>query len=195
MRSTGDWDFSDTNWQLDTAQYISAPTSWRKKDSPNGTTRGLIKTSVVPIASVKEGRIITYIKQTYIQGRTLWIFYFRYQDSSNYYFVKIEPTGGYLYCSIGKRVAGVDTTLQIAATSQPDSSWRRIRVTWWNDYVGLVIRFEWWNGSAWVNLLSDAYDSNNLWSTIGGRIGFLSQTLGAGMHSGWIDDTEIYGIA
>jgi len=191
--STGDWDYSDNNWTLDSTDYVSAPSSLFRTAAA-GYTSVLVKTSTVPIAQVKEGRIDTYAKMytDTLAVREAIRIVFRWQDDNNYYYVVITPNSANLYWEIDKKVAGVITTIASGNISLGYDDWQRYRVTWWNDYVGLVIRFEYWNGSQWVKVY-DAYDSANLWKATGGRVGFyLANTLGAPNYTK-IDDSNIYG--
>jgi hypothetical protein len=70
------------------------------------------------------------------------------------------------------------------------SNWNKVRITWWNDLVGLVIRVELFTGGVWVKFLDDGYDTANEWKDIGGRVGLKSE---ANPNTTCYDDTEIYG--
>lgn len=175
---------------LDSAIYVSSPSSLYTY----GIATALVKTTTVPISSVKEGRIDTYVRSNRVNQAAMIIF--RYQDASNFYYAYFywTPTAGTVTFEIHRVYGGVDTTLQTGnVTGLNINEWIRIRVTWWNDYVGLVIRFEYWNGSTWVIGCNDAYDSNNYWKDVGGRVGLklLYYELG---YKVWADDTYIYGI-
>lgn len=190
--STGDWDFLNTDWELTTYKFYSAPSALHFKAAHNNC---LVKTSTVPIASVKEGRISIQIwAGAGATGATIDVV-FRYQDANNYYFVRLSfnISGG--TNQVGKVVGGVVTYLQSVLAIYPsDDNFHNFRVTWWNDSVGLVIRVELWNGSTWVTWIPDGYDSNNLWKDIGGRIGYGSFIIDLSPQSMDIDDTLIYGI-
>lgn len=190
--STGDWNVSSTNWTLDSAIYVSAPSSIRNTTALEFLT-ALVKTVVVPIANVKEGRIVTCGRFRISFDRIHLIF--RYQDANNYYEAMIEPlySAGYKTVHIRRVLAGVTTTLMEASVTISLNTWYQFRVTWWNDYVGLVIRLEYWTGTAWVKLLDDAYDSLNYWKDVGGRVGLGLYTYEANYWTN-ADDTEIYGI-
>ena len=186
--TTGDWDYSNTDWQLNSSVYVSPPSSFQELV----TTRVLIRTTVVPIGAVKEGRLLTWARidryDNYVH------FLFRWQDASNLYRVRVTQDGttaGSIY--IEKIVAGVPTQLVWTPISWPTVSWRKIRVTWWNDYVGLVIRIEYWDGEAWIKWGDEGYDSENLWKDTGGRVGFEVHAYSAGLAT-YLDDTEIYGL-
>lgn len=188
--STGDWDISGT-WDLDTSIYVSSPSSFHS----NLVGVAFIKTSVVPIADVKEGRVETEVRNDHWGNYILIMF--RYQDSDNYYYVKYwwSATTDYTIFQIHRVKAGVDTTLKTATKLYGAlNTWQKTRVTWWNDYVGLVIRFEYWNGSAWVKGCDDAYDSNNYWEDVGGRICLWLES-GGSSYDLYVDDTKIYGVS
>jgi len=189
--SSGDWDFKNTSWILDSAVYYSAPSSLHFTAYKNNTK---VKTTTVPIANVKEGRITVYLLASAQDGRIIDIV-FRYQDDDNYYFVRINVNSAGALQTTGRYKAGVLSVLKTATRTLYASTWYKFRITWWNDYVGLVIRVEKWNGSAWQTWIDDAYDSENLWQTIGGRIGFGSFHIDIHANYFWIDDTEIYGIS
>jgi len=193
--STGDWDFSDTNWDLDSSIYVSAPSSLRFK-YVGAYTDCFIKTIVVPIANVKEGRIITQVYLTNTASITMYLLIvFRYQDADNYYFIYIRGAGvaDKVDLYIKRRYGGAETSLAGADDiAFPSATWRKLRLTWWNDYVGLVIRLEYWDGSQWVQYY-EAYDANNYWKDTGGRVGFRGQC-GVSVYYVQLDDTEIYGI-
>ena len=185
--TTGDWDFSNTDWQLNSSIYVSPPSSFQEL----GTTRVLIRTTVVPIGTVKEGRLLSMARldryDDYVN------FLLRWQDASNLYRVRFDQTGaGLVSVYIEKIKVGVTTELWWKDYAWATSVWRNIRVTWWNDYVGLVIRVEYWDGENWV-LMYDAYDSENLWKDTGGRVGFYLHSYSAGLAT-YLDDTEIYGL-
>jgi len=193
MNSTGDWDITGT-WSLSTTVYISAPSSLETHYT--GVVTALIKTSTIPIASVKEGRIVTYCRSTIMNSYCFIVF--RYQDASNYYYVKWEPNtwlpDGQVLFSVHRVKDGSDTQIGFASPKGFNTTgWFLIRVTWWNDYVGLVIRFEYWDGSAWQKGCADVYDTNNYWKDIGGRVGLFLHCGDATYHV-WVDDTYIYGI-
>ena len=185
--STGDWDYSNTEWQLSSTVYVSPPSSFQEL----GTTNVLVKTSTVPIDKVKVGRLVSYFRMdrygNYVHCLLRW------QDGNNNYRVRFRQTGAELVTVyIEKIKGGVLTELWHDDYAWATVVWRKIRVTWWNDYVGLVIRVEYWDGENWV-IIHDAYDSENLWKDTGGRVGFDAHSYSAGLAS-YVDDTEIWGL-
>lgn len=194
--STGDWDFSDTKWRLDSADYTSPPSSLRKTwEAGYDATEVLVKTTTVPISSVKEGRIETYFKlRSGARAESVLEVRFRRQDADNYYFVRVfHVVINRLDVIIARNKAGATTTLWSGTASDIwYNVWHNLRVTWWNDSVGLVIRVEYWDGSNWVKIF-DAYDSENNWKAQGGRVGFLLLSLSSWFETS-IDDSIIYGI-
>jgi hypothetical protein len=200
--TTGNWDFSNTNWVLDSVHYVSSPSSLREDHHVQWTTDSvlaLIKIGIVPIASVKEGKMETQWRQEAGAGQINIVF--RYQDDNNYYYVQFSPynyLSGYgLQAACYKVVAGIQTQLgtTVKTLYTIDSNWTNVRITWWNDAVGLVIRAEYYNGSVWTSLF-DYYDTLNLWKTIGGRVGIrvYGYYSYATHYCGNIDDTYIYGV-
>lgn len=188
--SSGDWDFETTSWELNSTYYVSSPSSMHFLSTTNNTK---VKTTVVPIANVKEGRVITQVRCTILNARTFIVF--RWQDADNFY--AWEVCSGNTYANqIWRRKAAVNTSIKSTKTAYlPAATWTNLRLTWWNDYVGLVVRTEYWNGSAWANVIGDAYDSENNWKAIGGRIGlgYFGITPSHGTYW-YYDDTLIYGI-
>ena len=185
--STGDWDYSNTEWQLSSTIYVSPPSSFQEL----GTTRVLVRTTTVGIDKVKEGRLVSYFRMDRYANYVHFLL--RWQDVNNKYRVRFEQTGtGLVDIYIEKVKGGVVTELWWGTKSWPTDVWRKIRVTWWNDYVGLVIRVEYWDGENWV-IIHDAYDSENLWKDTGGRVGFDIHSYAAELPS-FLDDTEIWGL-
>lgn len=192
--SSGDWDYSSTNWELDEAQYVSAPSSLSVLEIGGVYLTALVKTTTVPIANVKEGRLETYFRHNHEGVHNKVDFIFRYQDADNCYYLFIRMYDGIDGSLQVYRVkAGVPTLLDHKdVASFAVNTWFRYRVTWWNDYVGLVIRVEKYSAGEWVTEF-DAYDSENNWKDIGGRVGAASSRFEDPYHV-WIDDTKIYGI-
>lgn len=195
--TTGDWDFSSINWELDEAQYVSSPSSLSCLEDAGVLLLALVKTDTVPIANVEEGRVITSFRFT-ISGEDIakMRVVFRYQDSSNFYYVRIRTTGvsPNAIIEIYRVKAGDSTLLDSLVVSVAKDVWVQWRVTWWNDYVGLVIRVDRYVSEAWEHQL-DAYDSENNWEDIGGRVGIGLIRAGVVIHFIWADDTAIYGIS
>lgn len=186
--TTGDWDFSNMNWLLDDGQYVSAPTSLKCANSDEPFV--FIKTSIVPITSVKEGRVITRCRISH-NCENMRLAIFRYQDEDNYYFVMIDARNH--DALVYRRKLGVETKLDEGSHGEvKDDEWIKLRVTWWNDYVGLAIRVEVWYGDEWVKVV-DAYDTENYWKDEGGRVGFKPD-VSQPAYPTWFDDTEIYGV-
>jgi len=194
--SSGDWDFKNTSWELNSTIYTSSPSSLKFKANLNHC---LVKTTTVPIGNVKEGRIITqwYCAYAYnVFPKTEIVF--RYQDDDNYYMFQIwgDNYAARVHYKIYRRKAGVNTILRTSSTLWAGTGvWRKFRITWWNDYVGVVIRVEYWSGTEWVKLLADAYDSENNWKDVGGRIGLGDFGIGIDASYFYFDDTYIYGIS
>lgn len=191
--TTGDWDFNNACWKLDDGQYVSSPSSLQSvRASPDclddPTVQALVKTSVVPIASVKEGRIDTKFRYGQASDVNKLLIFFRLQDSNNYYRVRIRGDGSIL---ITRLKAGVSTTIASGTFSNVINTWQRFRIIWWDDAVGLVIRVEMYVSPDWVKK-AQGYDTPNYWSDVGGRIGLALLDNGPAYRV-WVDDTIIYG--
>jgi len=187
--TTGDWDFDNANWVLDSSIYVSAPSSFRE-DWTAAAPKFFIKTTVVPIANVKEGRVITYLRFARASVADSVTIYLRYQDVNNHYKVLIYGNGT---INVIRVKAGVSTTITTGSVTITPATWQNFRFTWWNDYVGLVVRVEHYEGGNWVKKVSpDAYDAENNWKDIGGRVGF--RHVASAAFPTWMDDTYIYGV-
>lgn len=193
--TTGDWDYSNPDWTLDTSVYVSPPSSFRKNPTAGLTDISVfIKTSVVSIDKVKEGRFVTQLRFFQTDNVSRFEVYFRRQDSLNQYGVEVlwQSAGG--RWRVFRDDAGVRTVLrEVTASSYPPSQvfWL-LRVTWYNTPSELLIRVERWTGSAWEKLFDDTLDPLNKWTDIGGRVGFYVNS-----YMGWtqhLDDTEIWGV-
>jgi hypothetical protein len=199
--SSGDWDFSSTDWELDAVRFHSAPTSWRAVNGQPNSTRALVKTPTAPIAYFKQGRMTNwiYMRQVFSAGVYERLrFYFRWQDANNFYCVEILWTGSNWTWSVIRSLASIETTLRSStlASYPPASTWWTFRITWWvSEVKGLVVRVERYTGSEWVTLFGDAYDSNDYWKDTGGRIGHEGYIIGAAPNgeSGNVDDQTFIG--
>jgi hypothetical protein len=189
--STGDWDYSSTNWELNSVKYVSAPSSLAVLEDADVFLDVLVKVTTVPIANVKEGRIVTSFLYGDIDVKHKVRVVFRYQDADNYYYVKFD---GGSNAVLVRRKAGVETSLKTYDFTPTYALWNKVRVTWWNDYVGLVVRVEAYEDTSWVEK-GDGYDSENNWETIGGRVGFRMARESYYGFKVYIDDSEIYGIS
>lgn len=185
--TTGDWDFLNNNWALDNVLFVSPPSSLKFTVAANRTT---IKPTTVPIANLKEGRIIMWIRGILANADTSIIF--RYQDALNgYYLYARTAADSRLYRYLG----GVNTQLSASGINWlPINTWVRMRLTWWNDAVGLVVRSEYWTAGAWAQIMPDGYDAPNHWKDIGGPIGMGNYGSGNNSNLFRYDDTYIYGI-
>jgi len=199
--TTADWDFSGTNWSLDTTYYVSSPSSLAITPSSAYTSlTGFIKTSVVPNLKVREGRYITQFRVCLLTTTNHLKFYFRYQDANNYYMVDIhQVTAPGANIDVVRVVGGFPTTL--ASVTDPNwprwlcwavGGWDAVRITWTEDATGrLVIKVEKWEGGAWTLVMADVIDSNNYWASVGGRVGFYIDSYNNSTTN--LDDGEIWG--
>jgi len=184
FEDTASWDFDSSNYELDTSVYLSAPSSIRTKiTNPYSSVIGLVKTSVLPIADVAEGRIIAYFNANggTHAGVNHLKFFFRYQDASNHYLVDIHQVsapGGNI--DVIRVKDGSSTTLGTATDPNWPSygwSWDGVRITWLGlPPDSLAITVEKYVAGAWTLVMVNGgivYDPSNYWST-GGRVGFYT---------------------
>lgn len=192
--TTADWDFSSANWALSTSYYVSSPSSVRLRSGVGPTMYTLLKTSVVPISDLKEGMIVTQIMQR--ENNWHHEIVFRFQDEDNYYCIYIKMNAGADVIQLKKRKDASNTLLKTGTSADwiDAYQWKKIRIRWWNDAIGLLIKMDRWDGSQWVEMLS-YYDTPNEWKDIGGRVGFGGINVSTGGNSGswYYDDTEIWG--
>ena len=189
--STGDWDFSSADWELDATIFHSPPTSLQTLGAAV-IVEVLIKTGVVPNANMRQGRIDTYLYYNTLWAATFFGFSIRFQDATNFYYVKIQADGAALI----QRVHSVAGDVILASGNLPvtPTVWERWRATWWDDYVGIAIRLEKYVGAAWVTQL-EGYDAPNYWKAAGGRSGFrFRRAQDADARNLYVDDTYLYGV-
>jgi hypothetical protein len=194
--ASGDWTFNNTNWELDSGNFYSATTSWRGNGAIGSSCRMLARTTVVPIAYVKEGRYEIWLRaiQQFSGGNyETWRFLFRYQDADNYYCVEVAWNGSVWTWQIIRRYTASETTLRTwtSAVYPPNQTWWQFRISWFNLGTRLIIQVDRWTGTAWTQLFASGYCSNNYWSTTGGQIGF--ECVKIITTSGNIDDITIRG--
>jgi hypothetical protein len=203
--STSDWQFSSSNWTLDTGTYISAPSSLKWTASQVWT---ILKQSVAggPIA---EGRIVTWYRfangagglqwgvpfnfrnQTTDGGSILWQFY----DLALYGSViaagkpQDQASAGRVTSSNARTNLGTKT---ISPSLNPNT-WYKLRVAWWVSAGVLMIRLEYFDGTDWVKLCDDWADSTNQWATsTTNRVSVGGVACNASPNNTWFDDTEIW---
>ncbi|MBA7608626.1 hypothetical protein ES703_15805 [subsurface metagenome] len=189
--STTDWDFYCDRWQLDTEDFVSAPSCLTlEKGDPLASNALWCKHSVT--GAVTEGRLVTQLK--WYTSPAFPYLLFRGQDPDGEASV---DAGYYLVVAIGSSLwspPGVSYINEI-----PDAgTWANYRVTWWegknlqND-PATVCRVEKYIDPDWTQMGVDMYDTERLNkdSSIN-RVG-LGRTSCATIPAVRFDDTEIWG--
>jgi len=199
--TTADWDFSGSNWSLDTTYYVSSPSSLAITPTASYTSlTGFIKTSVVPNSKVREGRYITQFRVCGLAMNVTHLkFFFRYQDANNYYLVdiyQVTSPGGKI--EVVRMLDGVRTVL--GGADDPNwprwlcwavGGWDAVRITWTEDAIGrLVIKVEKLVNATWT-AVADVIDPNNYWASVGGRVGWFIDSYNNSTTN--LDDGEIWG--
>jgi hypothetical protein len=197
--STSDWDFSGSEWMLDTSDYVDPPASLRF----NYTNRfALLKQASVGMP-LPEGIIETYFKQkAQTSATTAGWFYLRNQSadggtgSANYYRLTL---GGYV-AGDGQpldkaRLSRAGTLIDEKTLNPPiyPYQWERIRVKFWV-YAGVFfVSLEKYvaggDGGGWVKLCGDWSDPTNSWANSSiNRVGIS----GLYYYPSLFDVTKIY---
>lgn len=188
--ATRDWDFSTTNWILDTSIYVSSPSSFKALEELDmlckytGTT------------NLPQGRLVTWWMTNFTAGIT---FYFRCQTPVGS--ASVDETYWVFLDQINAIVDAGRTTEPRYAERKSSliggwdiNKWWLNRVTWWSDpNIGLIIRVERMMRDTWQKECEDFIDENDVWkdSTIN-RVGFYLSASDVDGQYTWIDDTEIW---
>jgi len=195
--SLADWDFlAGLIYALDNAVYVSSPSSLRiTVPSASGLRVGCLNKDSSCV-NLPQGRIETQLRSTSI-GNARPAIIFRNQggvgsiDNDNTYFVTVAGTTA----NATKRVAGGITGLGSWSRSYADNTWYQERITWWNEPPALILRYEYWDGSAWVIVTPDITDSApSFEGSTTNRCGLGDNRTG-GPYYNYFDDTMIYGPA
>jgi hypothetical protein len=200
--STSDWDFSSTNYSLDTSIYISEPSSLRF-NSVN--IYALLKQSVAG-GPIPEGMIETYARFRSGIASYWWPFLFRNQAAdglcniNNTYALALSFTttgAGQPYDKV-RFYYVLNGTLylieekSISPAIYPDT-WYLLRCKFWVYDGVLMVAFEYFDGSDWVKLCGDFSDANNRWAASGiNRVGIGSAWPNTSPYYTWFDNTKIY---
>jgi len=193
--ATSDWDFGSAPWQLDTSNYVSAPSSLKILST---STLYPILCKYPGTTNISQGQIASYVKANYNWGNSsapyIYLF-FRNQSS-----VGSTPSGQNSYTiyliisSITARIykPGLSLYVNTSLLAYPSDAtqWNKYRLTWWTDPggAGLMVRLEYWDGSQWVKMINDVNEPSNQYASSSiNRVG-----IGAGSGPAWFDDTEIW---
>ena len=186
-----DWDFEDANWAIDTAQYVSSPSSLKQVAGDFAS----ILSRRSDCQNLPQGRIVTQFRAT-TDGSILALLC-RNQaalgvaDSLNCYELYRTLNGASGYCSMIRFEAG-ETAWSASFGTLPALSantWYQFRFTWWIDWGSVRFRLERWNGSAWVQEGEDVTDPANKWAASSVNRPGLKHLY----DNIWRDDTELWG--
>ena len=198
--SLADWDFrAGEVYALDNAVYTSAPSSLRitGPGGENNFTTCLNRDA--SCLNLPQGRLETQFRVGDFTNEGNPQISFRNQgalnsiDDDNTYYIRIGANTNTLY----KRVAATETNLGTWTRTHYNLTWYRERITWWNEAPVLLIRYEYWDGSAWVIVTPDITDSSPDFgdsSTNRCGLGFYIRAP-SNNRNFWYDDTMIYGPA
>ena len=195
--SLADWDFlAGLIYALNNAVYVSSPSSLRiTVPSASGFRVGCLNKDSSCV-NLPQGRIETQLRSRNI-GVARPAIIFRNQggvssiDNDNTYFVTVTNVGA----NATKRVAGVTTILGDWPCVHSSDTWYQERITWWNESLVLILRYEYWDGSAWVIVTPDITDSApSFEGSTTNRCG-LGDSRTEGQYYNYFDDTMIYGPA
>jgi hypothetical protein len=200
--STSDWNFSSTDYSLDTSIYISPPSSLRFSYV---WVYALLKQSVAG-GPIPEGMIETYARFRYGPAADWYLFIFRNQaaDGSanlnntymlNLYFTTSGAGQPYNIARFYVVVNGTFTKIEeksISPAIYPDT-WYLLRCKFWVYGGVLMVAFEYFDGSDWVKLCGDFSHSGNRWATSSiNRVGIGSAYPSDSPRYSWFDNTRIY---
>jgi hypothetical protein len=200
--STSDWNFSSTNYSLDTSIYISSPSSLRFNYV---SIYALLKQSVAG-GPIPEGMIETYARFRYGTGGDWYLFIFRNQAAdgsanlNNTYMLDLYFTASgagrpYNIARFYVVVNGTSTIIEeksISPAIYPDT-WYLLRCKFWVYGGVLMVAFEYFDDSNWVKLCGDFSDPNNRWATSSiNRAGIGSAWPTGSLYYTWFDNTKIY---
>ena len=194
QRGTGDWDFANSNYYLDTTNYVSSPASLRLYE--NHCACKITETLDIP-----EGRIVAYIKFEEDWGdydRPV-LLSFRNNDEVGtinmdsstrliLYGYNFEISNGYRVVRLYEGTAEIETKNIV---SRPTSAlvFNKYRITFWISDGVLIVRSEWYDESAeeWKKMADDLTDTSPAFEEPNNRVG-----VGAKVRNAWFDDIEIW---
>ena len=158
-------------FELDPSKYVSAPSSV-KMDIVHLTQEilGIAVCNIATVSDLKEGRIVTWI----------W----RYTNPA-------QVQARIIFGAQG----GVTDTFFYKSITAIESTWKKVRFTWWNSYdlfnvAKLATRIDTWDGSVWTN--GAIIYINRLTGSIN-KCGIGQQANAMYRPIDWWDDTEIWG--
>ena len=204
-----DWELYGVSYDLDTSIYKSAPSSLYIVPSKLTDTRveeGTVLCKLTNTLQINQGRLVSWCRFDH-RGYGTGVggaggFMFRNTSSvgnpnfDNGYAVVRYVRETTVYIKAYRIENASKHEIKSVSSSLGNTTWYKLRVTWWEDQGILFIRFEKLNGS-WAKLLDDITDTENAFSgqsTL--RVGFYvrvwwSPTAGSRSYN-WFDDTEIW---
>jgi hypothetical protein len=200
--STSDWNFSTTNYSLDTDIYISSPSSLRFNTTQ---AYALLKQSVAG-GPIPEGMVETYTRFGYGASGDWYLFMFRNQAAdgsanlNNTYILILYRTASgagkpYDIARFNVVVSGSGSTIETKSISPAiyPNTWYLLRYKFWVYGGVLMVAFEYFDGSEWVKLCGDFSDPNNRWATSSiNRVGIGAASPAGSPYYTWHDNTKIY---
>lgn len=194
--SLSDWDFrSGETYALDNSIYVSSPSSLRiTKPGTTGTYASCCCRDSGTL-DLPQGRLETYWRASSTGIRPIWVF--RNQSSpgtisqTNTYWVAGVASGVF---NCQKLVGGSATAIGSWTLAWSANTWYNRRCTWWKEAAALLIRFEYWDGSAWQLAGTDLTDSSPAFEGSGtNRVGFGWSSGSTSVYIIYYDDGVIYG--
>ena len=124
------------------------------------------------------GRITSYLRCQDASEDERWRLYFNYADATHYYvviiFSSLTKDGEVeLWGADGGAEAQIGTDFgTLPAGQRLSAAWTsNYRATWWRAGGVLYVRFEYWNGTAWVQLGVDKTDATPLTPAVTDKFG------------------------
>jgi len=195
QRGTADWDFANTNWELDTSNYVSSPASLHMWDNHSAC-------KITETLDIPEGRIVAYLRffrDWGVSPNFPLILAFRNNDDVGTVTTTTEVgliANGYnfwlgAYEKEARLYEGDSLIVTKSLVSYPADAhvFNKYRITFWISDGVLIVRPEWYDESAeeWKKLADDLTDSTPAFEEPNNRIG-----IGANDGDGWFDDIEIW---
>jgi len=201
QRGTGDWDFANANWELDTSIYVSSPASLKIYN--NHTACKIPETLDIP-----EGRIVSYIRfgdDWGVEYGQCPVLSFRNNDDAGTITVTSGEFRDYSFVANGYNiwlnnyeleirfyeggVAGLIAKKSIVSKPPHANVFNKYRFTFWISDGVLIMRPEWYDETeeTWKSMTDDFTDSTPAFEEPNNRVG-----VGNDKGSNWFDDIEIW---
>jgi len=193
--TTGDWDFDNPGWSLDTGTYVSEPSSLKL-----GYETAVVLCKYPGTYPVNQGRIVTYSRFVDSWGTLALVhvvIYFRNQreaggaDDKNTYFAQINVDSNVMQIGYVQNGSWHTFSEQSFINKPSKGVWFKWRVTWFETPSGLEIHTELYQDGSWVKMADPVTHSDNKWSGSSVNRCGIGSWLDSG-HYIWFDDTEIW---